>query len=249
MKDLDLLRGVADNEEYMQYLQNMIFHYSTLQLTSDNAKAIKQYAEELEDILYDKECDDLSDILQEAKLELELDKKPVEKTSVKSGIKFNVGDRVSVRTDRICGKKYDFGTVVLIEDAYNAISQTYYLIELDDRNYGWTATVKNEGIDCNNVWRAKEHSMVLVKDILQKDKWYDCHDFTVEQLEEILPNGTAIQVSPLTDEEETSIAEKILDMRTVDCIISYNGVPVIALSDKTYRRHFKYTGGTNEKTN
>lgn len=63
MKDLDLLRGVADNEEYMQYLQNMIFHYSTLQLTSDNAKAIKQYAEELEDILYDKECDDLSDML------------------------------------------------------------------------------------------------------------------------------------------------------------------------------------------
>lgn len=242
MKDLNLLKDVISNEEYIQYLHNMIFHYYSLDITSDNAKKIKQYAEELEYLVYDKECNNLSDMLQEVKLELELDKKPVEKTTVKSSIKFNVGDRVAVYTGRACGRKYDFGTIVLIEDKYEHLSKIYYLIELDDRTYGWTATVEREGIDCHNVWRAREHSMVLVKDFLKKDKWYDCYDYTLEQLHELLPTNTVIQVSPLDDEEETNIIEKILEKHTVDNIINYEWHPLIILSNGSHRRHFKIAG-------
>ena len=245
MKDIHLLYGVVTQDEYIQYLHNMVFHYATLGITAENARTIQSYAEELADELIKIDQDDLLQQIATDCMTRDLEPEPittVEKTPVKSSIKFNVGDRVAVYTNRACGRKYDFGTIVLIEDKYEHLSKIYYLIELDDRTYGWTATVEREGIDCHNVWRAREHSMVLVKDFLKKDKWYDCYDYTLEQLHELLPTNTVIQVSPLDDEEETNIIEKILEKHTVDNIINYEGHPLIILSNGSHRRHFKITG-------
>lgn len=71
--------------------------------------------------------------------------------------------------------------------------RTSYVVDLDDKDLGWTATVAVDGVDCENAWVAGEGNLQLV-DTLEKDKWYHTTDFTVEELSKLLPNGTKLQV-------------------------------------------------------
>lgn len=67
-------------------------------------------------------------------------------------------------------------------------------VDLDDKNLGWTATVAIDGVDCKNAWVAGEKNMELLPTTLQTNTWYHTKDFTLEELKELLPKGTTIEV-------------------------------------------------------
>lgn len=72
-----------------------------------------------------------------------------------------------------------------------------YVVDLDDKNLGWEASVAVDGVDCKNAWVAGANKMELLPEqpkTLKKDTWYHTKDFTLEELKELLPKGTTILV-------------------------------------------------------
>lgn len=108
--------------------------------------------------------------------------------------KFKIGDHVIVSkgTD-------DERTGVIVRLPMDGVDcRTSYVVDLNDKNLGWTATVAVDGVDCKNAWVASEKNMELLpekpENTLEKDKWYHTTDFTVEELTELLPKGTTVVV-------------------------------------------------------
>lgn len=103
--------------------------------------------------------------------------------------KFKLGDHVIVSKGT---EDERTGTIIRLPmDGVDC--RTSYVVDLDDKDLGWTATVAVDGVDCENAWVAGEGNLQLV-DTLEKDKWYHTTDFTVEELSKLLPNGTKLQV-------------------------------------------------------
>ena len=102
--------------------------------------------------------------------------------------KFNIGDRVIVTYN-------DFtGTIVRLPMADVAFSNGY-VVELDDNCSGWSGTRECDGVDCKNGWFASERNLELIHSAtLQTNKWYHTTNFTVDELQELLPNGTKVEV-------------------------------------------------------
>lgn len=69
-----------------------------------------------------------------------------------------------------------------------------HVVDLDDKNLGWEATVAVDGVDCKNAWVAGAKNMELLPTTLQANTWYHTTDFTLEELKELLPRGTTIEV-------------------------------------------------------
>lgn len=64
----------------------------------------------------------------------------------------------------------------------------------EPKDLGWTATVNVAGVDCKNAWVADAKNMELLPTTLQANTWYHTTDFTLEELKELLPKGTRLQV-------------------------------------------------------
>ena len=256
MKDYKLLRGNVSHDEYVQYLHNIVFHYATLDATVENTQQILSYADALHDALKantdgeESFIDSLStSLVHHYKQYVQSQVEPVEDTAEEplditenttddsySG-KFNLGDRVVIHGEEAFNKP-EFGTVVLIDDDIN---QTYYLVQLDNKNKGWNALIHNEGINCKNVWWSTEGKMVLAKDFLQLDTWYCSTDYTTEQLGEILPVGSEVRITSLSDEDVYGTPDKELTQRAVvKEIISNDGDTYLVTSaDNHHRKYFK----------
>ena len=102
--------------------------------------------------------------------------------------KFNIGDRVIVTYN-------DFtGTIVRLPMADVGFSDGY-VVKLDDNYSGWVGTREHDGVDCKNGWFAWEKNLELIpQETLQANKWYHTTDFTVDELKELLPSGTQVEV-------------------------------------------------------
>ena len=102
--------------------------------------------------------------------------------------KFNIGDRVIIKYN-------DFtGTIVRLPMA-GVDSLQDYVVELDDNRYGWIGTYKHEGVDCKNGWFVSEKNLELISQVaLEPNKWYHTTDFTVDELQKLLPSGTKVEV-------------------------------------------------------
>lgn len=102
--------------------------------------------------------------------------------------KFNIGDRVIVTYN-------DFtGTIVRLPMADVGFSDVY-VVKLDDNYSGWVGTRERDGVDCKNGWFASEKNLELIpQETLQANKWYHTTDFTVDELKELLPSGTQVEV-------------------------------------------------------
>lgn len=102
--------------------------------------------------------------------------------------KFNIGDRVIVTYN-------DFtGTIVRLPMADVDCSEGY-VVKLDDNCSGWVATRERDGVDCKNGWFASEKNLELISQkTLQANKWYHTTDFTVDELQALLPSGTQVEV-------------------------------------------------------
>ena len=114
---------------------------------------------------------------------------PADEPQVIKPFKFKLGDHVIVSKGT---EEERTGTIIRLPmDGVGC--RTSYVVDLDDKDLGWTATVAVDGVDCENAWVADEGNLQLV-DTLEKDKWYHTTDFTVEELSKLLPNGTKLQV-------------------------------------------------------
>lgn len=102
--------------------------------------------------------------------------------------KFNIGDRVIVTYNDVTG------TIVRLPMADVAFSNGY-VVKLDDNYSGWVGTREHDGVDCKNGWFASEKNLELIpQETLQANKWYHTTDFTVDELQALLPSGTKVEV-------------------------------------------------------
>lgn len=104
--------------------------------------------------------------------------------------KFKIGDHVIVSKGT-----EDERTGVIVRLPMDGVDcRTSYVIDLDDKNLGWEATVAVDGVDCKNAWVASEKTMELLPTTLKTNTWYHTTDFTLEELSRLLPSGTRLQV-------------------------------------------------------
>lgn len=103
---------------------------------------------------------------------------------------FKLGDHVIISKGSI-----DERTGVIVRLPMDGVDCRYsYIVDLDDKDLGWTATVDVDGVDCKNAWVTSSSAMELLPTTLKTNTWYHTKDFTLEELKELLPSGTHLQV-------------------------------------------------------
>lgn len=105
---------------------------------------------------------------------------------------FKIGDRVIVSKGTV-----DERTGTIIRLPRNNSRYQEYIVDLDDKTLGWEATIAKEGVSCKNAWYGCKENMTLlepsIKGSLEVGKWYHTTDFTVEELQQLLPSGTTVE--------------------------------------------------------
>lgn len=105
---------------------------------------------------------------------------------------FKIGDRVIVSKGTVDERT---GTIIRLPRDNSRYQE--YIVDLDDKTLGWEATIAKEGVSCKNAWYGCKGNMTLlepsIKGSLEVGKWYHTTDFTVEELQQLLPKGTTIE--------------------------------------------------------
>lgn len=224
----DIMEANFPSEQFVAYLKGNIIKYTLRdkgQAVSD-AQKIKHYAEKLIEVLKEQE--------------------KIKPMIVKDS-KFKVGDRVIVNDPSIHKKMK--GTV--IREPRNKQEGTEYLIELDEKEgIGWKATIAYHSVESKRAWYAVEADLELLeeetKKTLKPNQWYDAKDFTVEELEELLPRGTIVFVTYEHDNNRIVNLEneKLLSttVKNIGARVSSNDTRVGITGDIYWRRYFKIEG-------
>lgn len=199
MEYLNIIEENFTKADYVAYLRGSILMW-LLEDKPFDTKEFKLYADKLVEVLSEQPAD---------KKPVKIDVfhpvvKSVEETSTKPIVdkdepkvqpkhKFKLGDHVVV------GKgTEDERTGVIVRLPMDDVDcRTSYVVDLDDKNLGWEASVAVDGVDCKNAWVAGANNMELLPKqpkTLKKDTWYHTKDFTLEELKELLPKGTTILV-------------------------------------------------------
>ena len=197
MTILDIIEENFTKSDYVAYLRGSILKW----LLEDKPLDIDQfkiYANKLSEIMEEQQEDkspvkiDVSHPV--VKSVEETPKQPTVDPDEPRVFKFKIGDHVLISkgTD-------DERTGVIVRLPMDGVDcRTSYVVDLDDKNLGWTATVAVDGVDCENAWVAGEKNLQLLpkqpENALEPNKWYHTQDFTVEELKELLPSGTHLQV-------------------------------------------------------
>lgn len=223
MEYLNIIEENFSHSDYVAYLRGSILMWLLEDKPFDTAQ-FKLYADKLVEVMEEQSTDTTDDechCLQTQAPEPTVD--PDEPRVYK----FKLGDRV------IVGKGTDeerTGTIIRLPregiDRFNE-----YLVELDDKDLGWEATVEDEGVSCKNAWYAHKTQMTPLEDTskgLQAGKWYHTTYFTVEELQQLLPKGTTVETEKevLYDGIETEPP-----INTVTRVV--NGITTTPFGDKT----------------
>lgn len=151
--------------------------------------------------------------------------------------KFNIGDRVIIKYN-------DFtGTIIRLPmDGVNFPEG--YIVQLDKEPYGFTATQEEDGVDCNGGWFAAEKNLELINEVaLEPNKWYHTTDFTVDELQALLPSGTQVEVEAqvLYDDIKTTPPTKVKQSTVEKIVISdfREKVYIGTVEDNFYKEWFK----------
>lgn len=151
--------------------------------------------------------------------------------------KFNIGDRVIIKYNNFTG------TIVRLPMADVHFTEGY-VVELDDNCSGWSGTRERDGVDCKNGWFASEKNLELINEAtLQPNKWYHTTDFTMDELQELLPSGTQVEVeaevlynnidtTPPTKTKQTMVEKVVLSAVEERVFIE-------TVSDSFYKEWFK----------
>lgn len=197
---LNIIEENFTKSDYVAYLRGSMLMW----LLEDKPLDIPQfklYANKLVEVMEEQSTDTTDDechCLQTQAPEPTVDP---DEPKVQPKHKFKIGDHVLISkgTD-------DERTGVIVRLPMDGVDcLTSYVVELDDKNLGWTATVAIDGVDCKNAWVAGERNLQLLEEqpklppkqpenALEPNKWYHTQDFTVEELKELLPSGTTVEV-------------------------------------------------------
>lgn len=195
-----LLKIIEENfttEEFIAYLRGSILK-QLLQEDPLVLSEFKLYANKLVEVVREAPTDESPvkiDVYKPVVKSMEeTSKQPTVDPDEPRVFKFKIGDHVVVSkgTD-------EERTGVIVRLPMDGVDcRTSYVIDLDDKSFGWKATVAVDGVDCKNAWVAGERNLQLLpkkpENALEKNKWYHTQDFTVEELKELLPSGTHLQV-------------------------------------------------------
>lgn len=199
MEYLHIIEENFTKADYVAYLRGSILMWLLEDKPFDTAQ-FKLYADKLVEVLEKQPADE-----PDVKIDVYHPTiKSMEETQVKPTVdtdepkvqpkhKFKLGDHVVV------GKgTEDERTGVIVRLPMEGVEcSRSYVVDLDDKNLGWEASVAVDGVDCKNAWVAGANKMELLPEqpkTLKKDTWYHTKDFTLEELKELLPKGTTILV-------------------------------------------------------
>lgn len=193
MEYLKIIEENFTTEEFIAYLRGSILKH-LLQEDPLVLSEFKLYANKLVEVVREAPTD-------ESDVKIDVYKpvvKSVEETSTEPTVdpdeprvfKFKIGDHVVVSKGT-----EDERTGVIVRLPMEGVDcSCSYVVDLDDKNLGWEASVAVDGVDCKNAWVASAKNMELLPTTLQTNTWYHTTDFTLEELKELLPKGTPILV-------------------------------------------------------
>ena len=189
MEYLNIIEENFTKSDYVAYLRGSILMCLLEDKPFDTAQ-FKLYADKLVEVLEEQSTDTTDDkchCLQTQAPEPTVD--PDEPRVIKP-FKFKLGDHVIISK----GTEDERTGVIVRLPMEDVDCSRSYVVDLDDKNLGWDATVAVDGVDCKNAWLASVTNMELLPTTLQPNTWYHTTDFTLEELKELLPKGTRLQV-------------------------------------------------------
>lgn len=226
MEYLDFIEENFTKSDYVAYLRGSILK-SLLQDKPLDVIEFKLYANKLVEVLSEQQVDTECHCLQTQAPEPTVD--PDEPRVIKP-FKFKLGDHVIISK----GTK-DERTGVIVRLPMDGVDcRSSYVVDLDDKNLGWDATVAVDGVDCKNAWVASSQVMELLPTTLKTNTWYHTTDFTLEELSRLLPKGTRLQVekqvlydgietTPPTETQTTTVESVTTSFLTDEPLIETTG--------------------------
>lgn len=199
MEYLNIIEENFTKADYVAYLRGSILMWLLEDKPFDTTQ-FKLYADKLVEVLSEQPADEkpvkidvyhpVVKSMEDTSTEPTVD---TDEPKVQPKHKFKLGDHVVV------GKgTEDERTGVIVRLPMDGVDcRSSYVVDLDDKNLGWEASVAVDGVDCKNAWVAGANKMELLPKqpkTLKKDTWYHTKDFTLEELKELLPKGTTILV-------------------------------------------------------
>lgn len=189
MEYLNIIEENFTKSDYVAYLRGNIL-MCLLEDKPFDTTEFKLYANKLVEVLEKQSTDTMGtgcSCLQTQAPEPMVD---TDEPKVQLKHEFKLGDHVLISKGT-----EDERTGVIVRLPMEGIDcSRIYVVDLDDKNLGWEATVAVDGVDCKNAWVAGAENMELLPTTLKTNTWYHTTDFTLEELSRLLPSGTRIQV-------------------------------------------------------
>ena len=199
MEYLNIIEENFTKADYVAYLRGSILMWLLEDKPFDTTQ-FKLYADKLVEVLSEQPADEkpvkidvyhpVVKSMEDTSTEPTVD---TDEPKVQPKHKFKLGDH-----DVVGKGTEDERTGVIVRLPMDGVDcRSSYVVDLDDKNLGWEASVAVDGVDCKNAWVAGANKMELLPKqpkTLKKDTWYHTKDFTLEELKELLPKGTTILV-------------------------------------------------------
>lgn len=189
MEYLNIIEENFTKSDYVAYLRGSILMWLLEDKPFDTTE-FKLYADKLVEVMEKQRADTMGtgcSCLQTQTPEPMVD---TDEPKVQPKHEFKLGDHVLISKGT-----EDERTGVIVRLPMEGVDcSRSYVVDLDDKNLGWEATVAVDGVDCKNAWVAGAKNMELLPTTLKTNTWYHTTDFTLEELSRLLPSGTRLQV-------------------------------------------------------
>lgn len=161
---LNIIEENFTKSDYVAYLRSSMLMWLLEDKPFDTTE-FKLYADKLVEVLEEQSTDATDDechCLQTQAPEPAVD--PDEPRVIKP-FKFKLGDHVIISKGT-----QDERTGVIVRLPMEGVDCSRgYIVDLDDKNLGWDATVAVDGVDCKNAWVVSSQAMELLPTTLEKN--------------------------------------------------------------------------------
>lgn len=192
MEYLNIIEENFTKSDYVAYLRGSILMCLLEDKPFDTAQ-FKLYVDKLVEVLEEQSTDTMGTTDDECHCLQTQAPEPMVDTDeprVQPKHEFKLGDHVLISKGT-----EDERTGVIVRLPMEGVDCSRgYVVDLDEKNLGWEATVAVDGVDCKNAWVTGAKNMELLPTTLKTNTWYHTTDFTLEELSHLLPSGTRLQV-------------------------------------------------------
>lgn len=192
MEYLNIIEENFTKSDYVAYLRGSILMWLLEDKPFDTAQ-FKLYTDKLVEVMEEQSTDTMGTTDDECHCLQTQAPEPMVDTDepkVQPKHEFKLGDHVLISKGT-----EDERTGVIVRLPMEGVDcSRSYVVDLDDKNLGWEATVAVDGVDCKNAWVTGAKNMELLPTTLKTNTWYHTTDFTLEELSRLLPSGTRLQV-------------------------------------------------------